>query len=382
MSNPGEWRPRVLICGTGFGRVYLSAVRRPGMPFELAGILARGSRRSVACAQRYQVPLYTEVDALPGGLELACVVVNAGINGGRGAELAQELMSRGMHVLQEHPLDQSELAACLRQARRSGVMYQVNSHYIHVPAVECFIRAARRLTERQAPLFVDAISSFQVLYTLIDILGQVLGGIRPWSLTVAPEPAGAPAVLRSVNVDLGGVPVSLRIQNQLDPRRRDNGPHIMHRVTLATEGGNLLLATTQGPVLWNPRLHMPEDYPQAVTVRESAAGHLDLPSVRCLTASAGPSYRDVIADEWPLAVARSLTGLRAAILAGGDPLTGGRYHLAVSRLVAAITAQLGRPEVRAAGDPAILEAAEAVAGAPGAGRSQPLANSQPSPSAR
>jgi pyochelin biosynthesis protein PchG len=378
---PEDWRPRVIVCGTGFGRTYLSALRRPGMPFELTGILARGSPRSLDCARSYRVPLYTGADDLPGDVDLACVVVNAGINGGHGAELAQDLMSRGIHVLQEHPLHQAELAACLRQARRSGVVYQVNSHYVHVPAVASFIRAARRLTERQDPLFIDAVSSFQMLYTLVDILGQILGGIPPWSLTAAPQPAGSAEVLRSVSADLGGIPVTLRIQNQLDPQRRDNGPHIMHRVTLATEGGNLLLATTHGPVIWNPRLHMPLDYGQAVTVGASSAEHLDLPSVFCLTAPTGWPYREIIGDEWPLAVGQALLRLRKAILAGTDPLPDGRYHLAVCRLVADIAGQLGRPEIKPTGEPAIVEADAAVRCAP-AGQGQLPVNSQSSPSAR
>ncbi len=104
-------------------------------------------------------------------------MVNAGLNGGRGAELAQELMDGGLHVLQEHPLHQAELAACLRQARRRGVVYHLNTHYVHVAAVASFIRAARRLLEQQPLLFTDALSSLQVLYPLLDILGQALGGV-------------------------------------------------------------------------------------------------------------------------------------------------------------------------------------------------------------
>jgi pyochelin biosynthetic protein PchG len=364
VTYPDDWRPRVVVCGTGFGRTYLSALSRPGMPFELVGILARGSARSLDCARKYQVPLYTEAAALPGDVDVACVVVNAGLNGGRGAELATELMSRGIHVLQEHPLHQAELAACLRQARRSGVVYHLNSHYVHLPAVACFIRACRRLIEHQPPVFIDAITSFQVLYPLADILGQTLGGIRRWSVTaMQQQPDAAARVLRCVNVDFGGVPVTLRIQNQLDPGRRDNGPHVMHRVTLATEGGNLLLASTQGPVMWNPRLHMPADYPDAVTVAACSAGDLDLPSARFLTEPAMRSYRDVIGDEWPQAVAKALLGLRQAILAGEDPLPGGQYHLAVCRLVADITAHLGRPEIMVTGEPDILSADAAVRGA-------------------
>jgi thiazolinyl imide reductase len=367
MTSGGDgWRPRVIVCGTGFGRTYLAALRRRGMPFELAGILARGSQRSRACAGYYGVPLYTSPEELPPDIEVACVVVNAAPNGGRGAELAQDLMARGIHVLQEHPLHQAELAACLRQAHRNGVVYHLNSHYVNVDTVACFIRAARRLIEHQRPVFVDALTSFQVLYPLMDILGQVLGGVRPWSLTARP-PAGG--VLRSVDGIIGGVPVTLRIQNQIDPRNRDNGPHIMHRVTLATEGGNLLLANTHGPVLWSPRLHMPADYSDAVTVADSAAGHLDLPGVSCLTSPEVPSHREVIGQEWPLAAGRALLALRDAVLAGQDPLPLGQHQLAICRLVADVSDQIGRPEVVPSGEPLIAEATTLACGERDAARS-------------
>ena len=359
MTSGGGWQPRVVVCGTGFGRTYLAALRRPGMPFRLAGILARGSERSRACARYYEVPLYTAPGQLPAGIEVACVVVNAALNGGRGAELAQELMDGGLHVLQEHPLHQTELAACLRQARRRGVVYHLNTHYVHLAAVASFIRAARRLLEQQPPLFTDALSSLQVLYPLLDILGQALGGVRPWSLAARPPEGG---VFRGVDGLLGGVPVTLRIQNQIDPANRDNGPHVMHRVTLGTEGGNLLLANTHGPVLWTPRLHMPADYRDAITVADCAPGPLDLPGVSDLTAPGAVTYRQMVGEDWPAAAARALLALREAVLAGQDPLPRGQYHLALCRLVADITGQLGRPQLVSSGEPQITEASALACG--------------------
>ena len=77
---------RVVVCGTGFGRVYLSAFREPGpdFPFRLTGVLGRGSARSKACAQRYGVPLLTDPDEVPRHADLACVVVPKASAAGRG----------------------------------------------------------------------------------------------------------------------------------------------------------------------------------------------------------------------------------------------------------------------------------------------------------
>jgi pyochelin biosynthetic protein PchG len=353
-----DWRPRVVVCGTGFGRVYLAALRLPRMPFELAGIVARGSARSRACAAHYGVPLYSDVDDLPSTVDIAAVVVGAAINGGPGAELAHRLMARGIHVLQEHPLHHSELAGCLRQARRHRVAYLLNTHYVYLDPVRRFVDAARRLVGAQPALFVDALSSFQVLYTLFDILGQALGGVRPWSFAAAPTGSG---FLRTIDGSFAGVPVSLRVQNQLDPVDRDNGGHLAHRITLGTEGGNLLLANTHGPVLWNPRLHMPADYRDVVSVSASTSDDLDLPSATVLGPPDAPPYRRAIGEDWPRATARALLELREMILTGADPLPRGQHHLALCQVTADATARLGPPELCRTALPRIAEAAALVA---------------------
>jgi pyochelin biosynthesis protein PchG len=367
MNGPAVWRPRVVVCGTGFGRIYLSALRRPGLPFELAGILARGSRRSRDCASEYGVPLYSDVDDLPSTVDIACVVVGAGINGGPGAQLAQLLMGRGIHVLQEHPLHHAELAACLRRARERRVQYRLNTQYVHMTVVRRFVGAARRLLRGQPALFVDALTSFQVLYPLFDILGQALGGVRPWSFDDTPAGSG---VLRALAGTFAGVPVTLRVQNELDPAERDNGGHVAHRITLATEGGNLLLANTHGPVLWNPRLHMPAGDQDATTMAASPSAHLDLPATGFIGPPAAPTHREVIREEWPLACARALLDLRRAILAGEDPLPLGQRHLALCRVTAAATDRLGPPALHHPPAPRILQAAAAVTGHPRRGRSR------------
>jgi thiazolinyl imide reductase len=341
-ASVAQWRPRVVVCGAGFGRVYLSALRGPRMPFELVGIVGRGGARSRACAEHYEIPLYTDVDDLP-TIDIACVVVGGALNGGPGAQLAQRLLARGCHVLQEHPLHHRELAACLREARRRGVIYHLNAHYLHVDAVRRFLGAAGRLRQHQAPLFVDALTSIQVLYSVFDILTRAVGGIRPWSLSIAD---GRDGVLRSLHGTLGGVPLTLRVQNALDPVERDNGAHVTHRVTLATGGGDLLLANAHGPVLWSPRLHMPPDYQGVITVAQSGATHLDLPATAVVGPERGPTHREVIGEHWPRATARALRELRRAILAGADPLPGGQHHLALCELTAHATALLGPPALR------------------------------------
>jgi pyochelin biosynthesis protein PchG len=361
-------RPRVVVCGTKFGRVYLAAFRSPAFPFELAGILAQGSERSQACARAYQVPLYTRLDQLPLSVDIACVVVGSSINGGRGAELAQSLMARGIHVLQEHPLHHDELAECLRQARRHEVVYHLNTHYRHVRPVRHFIAAAQALLHRQRPLFVDAVVSFQTAYTLFDLLGRALGRVRPWAFA-SPAPlrdelralGDRPPPFRSLDGSLAGVPLTLRIQHQLQPGDPDNHAHVFHRITIGTAGGNLTLVNTHGPTIWCPRPHLPAEARTIVALDDSPARHLDFPSATPIGPPEAPSYREILNDLWPAAVQRALLGLRRAVEDSEDWRKDGQYYLTLCRLWSDVMASLGPVALLDQEPPEILSADELMA---------------------
>jgi thiazolinyl imide reductase len=350
-----------VVCGTKFGRVYLAAFARDDCPFELAGILAQGSARSQACAAHYGVPLWTEPRQVPADVEVACVVVGGAVTGGHGAELAQDLMRRGIHVLQEHPLHHDELAECLRTAKRHDVLYRLNSHYPHVPPVHRFIELARGLRSLQQPLFVDAQVAFQVSYTLFDILGRALGAVRPWSFG---EPAGpsdratGEHPYRSLDGMFAGVPLTLRLQNELSPPDPDNYSHLFHRITIGTEGGHLTLVNTHGPVLWSPRPHMAEDMRSLVRFDDSAAEHLEQPSVETMTDLPAPSYRDILGRLWPAGAAAAMTDFWEAVRRRDDPARDGQYHLALTKVAKDVARRFGPVHLVRRDPPRILSGAE------------------------
>jgi thiazolinyl imide reductase len=339
---------RVVVCGTGFGRVYLSAFRRTlgeseaDFPFRLTGVLGRGSARSKACAERYGVPLLTDPDDVPGLADLACVVVPNGVGGGEGAALAQRLMGHGVHVLHEHPIHQVELAACLRTARRHGVQYRLNTFYPHLAPVRRFLAAARHLAERQEVLYAEGACAVHVSYDLIDILGQALGGLRPWQLG-DPGPDGGP--FRTLEGLLAGVPVTLRVLNQLDPEDPDNHTHLLHRATLGFTGGTLILAGTHGPVLWSPALPAPRGDDGELDFDAEAERLVHLPSVQPVGPAEAPTHREVYAEVWPQGVRRALRTMADAAGAGEDPMRAGQYHLTLSSVWQDLTARLGYPDL-------------------------------------
>lgn len=340
---------RTVVCGTNFGRFYLDAVRAHPA-FELVGVLARGSAQSAALAAEHRVPRYTDVLDLPDDVDAACVVVPAAVAGGTGTELATALLARGVHVLQEHPLHPDEIADCLRAAHRSGARYRVNTHYARLRPVATFLDAARRLRERQEVLFVDAAASVHVLHPLVDILGRALGSLRPWRPgPLAPVDVPRSTPIRTLNAVLAGVPLTLRVHNQIHPGDRDNHALFWHRISLGTEGGVLALADTHGPVLWHPRLHSPRDAEHRLvfTGGERAPG-LDLPTVTELDPVDGarPTHAEAFATLWPDAIAAALTEFDADVReAGTVAVARQQYDLSAARIWRDLVATLGPPEL-------------------------------------
>ena len=342
---------KVVVAGTSFGRIYLDAVRSDP-DLALAGILGRGSRTTRALAEQHGVPMLTSVADVGDDVDMACVVIGSAVNGGPGAEIAQAFLRRGIHVLQEHPLHPAEIVECLRAARQGGAVHHVSTLYPDVEPVRCFLAAAQRLREQQPVLFVDAACSSQVLYPLLDMIGRALGGVRPWAFA---EPTAADAEVtracrseqpfQSVQAAIAGVPVALRVQNQINPADRDNHALLLHRLALGFEGGVLTLADSHGPVLWNPRMYAPRDEEGRLVPDGPANPRLDAASTRLLGDWRTRTYREVFTRVWPDAVGTALRRLREEISAEPSQRTTAQWGLAVSRVWADLTARLGPPQL-------------------------------------
>lgn len=346
-------RPRAVVCGATFGRVYLAALTSPGSPFEAAGVVGQGGERSRACADEYGLPYYTGAGKLPDDIAVACVVVRAGVVGGSGDEIARSLLDRGVHVLQEQPTHPDEIAARLREAHGAGVQYRVNPFYAHTEPVRRFLAAARALAGRRAVLFVDAMCAIHVAYPLVDILARALSGPRPWDFTPGPAPRGPYGTVDGV---IGGVPLTLRVQNEIDPADPDNHTHLLFRMALGTDAGVLTLADAHGPLLWSPRTHAPRTADGGIDPH--AATGLDRPAATALGPAGAPAYRDLLRTTWPAGVTRALTELDTAIRSEADPLTGGQLDLAVSQAWRDLTAPLGPPRLVHPAPPRPLDAGE------------------------
>ncbi|MDO6544749.1 Gfo/Idh/MocA family oxidoreductase [Photobacterium sanguinicancri] len=350
---------RVVVCGTLFGQVYLSAFKKHFPGFELAGILARGSERSITLAKKYGVALYREVDELPNDIDIACVVVRSAIVGGEGSQLAHALLKKGIHVLQEHPVYEKDVIECLKLAREKGIQYQINTHYPNVPAVRHFIEYLKKARETQQPCFIEATCGVQVVCGLLDILGQSLGGVTPfefsaisdWSESMMRKSVVSPPyqVIQGV---FAGIPLILKIQNQLDPDDPDNHFHIMHRITVGLPSGNLVLVNTHGPVLWNRAFHIPRK-PLGNGVRElldkQQAPEFYQPASCEVLFGEKPTLEEIIDEHWPNAIKQALQGMVKNIETPNRSTA--QYLLGQAAVWRSLMGCIGNPEVISAQDP-------------------------------
>lgn len=325
----------VVVCGTGFGRYYVDAIRAM-RDCDLIGIMARGGDFSRRYAGKLGVPCYTSVGQLPRNVDLACVVVGSAVSCGPGSDLARQLLTRKIPVLQEHPVLPDELAETMRVAAAHGVRYRLNAFYRHLEPIRRFLAAAELLRPAR---FVDAVTPIQLLYPLLDLLGRALGGFRPWSLTAFPAAEGP---YRLMHGTLASVPITLRVQNQLHPGDPDNHALQWHRITVGAETGTLTLADTHGPVLWTTRLHAPRDTDHRLRHTGPGTGHLDLPATAILPGSRPPgSLREIFTRLWPSGIAAAITEFSTPATA----LAEARHDLAASRVWQEVTERLGRPEL-------------------------------------
>lgn len=310
MTQPVAQTLKAIVCGTGFGRFYLRALAQHPR-IQLAGILSTGSEASQRCAREMNIAHYSAVADVPDDIDVACVVVRAGVSGGCGADVARALLCRGIHVLQEHPLHPEELAACLRVAHQHQVRYDVNGFYPHVVPIAAFLRAAALLRQQQPVCYLDGMCGVQVLYPWLDIVGRALGRLRPLRLALMTPAQVGPYTCLSGTV--GDVPVTLRVQNQIHPGDADNHALLLHRVTLTAQSGVLALADTHGPALWSPRLHTHRDATQRLVLDGPGTERLGAASSTPLAGSEPGSFRTVFDRLWPQAIQRALDAFLASI---------------------------------------------------------------------
>ncbi|MFS2225862.1 Gfo/Idh/MocA family oxidoreductase [Pantoea sp. B65] len=312
---------RVVVCGTRFGEHYLAALTRQSSEFELVGILARGSERSRLLAEKLQVTLYQQVDQLPDEIDIACVVIRSRIVGGDGSSLAEQLLQRGIAVLQEHPVHLSDIRRLQGLARQYGTRYHINTLYPALPAASCFIDYVRQSASRQQPTFIELTTSLQLLYSSLDIIGRALGDLSPMICSAPQLPAlpdGTPPwPFRQMQGTFAGVPVCINLQTTLDPRDPDHHSLVMHRIAIGGTEGHVCLTSSFGPVVWSHSIYAPDYQQDGVTASwllspecHQQSHYNQQPVGMVLGRSQAPNLIEATQHDFPLAI---LTALRELV---------------------------------------------------------------------
>ncbi|MBI0329423.1 Gfo/Idh/MocA family oxidoreductase [Burkholderia plantarii] len=325
---------RVLVVGSKFGEIYLNAFLEAQPGFELAGLLANGSPRARQLAQAYGIALYTSLDDLPPDIDIACVVVRSAVVGGMGTVLAQAMLERGAHVVQEHPLHPDDIVRLQRVAGEMGRAYWVNGFYPHTAAGRCWIEQARRVAAAldHAPArFAHLTTSRQLLYSSLDLLLQACGAT---DASVEPIPDDDPD-FQLLRIGLPGCRALLRLQTWLDPDDPDLHSLAMHQLTLGWPSGYLSLEASYGPVVWTSSPYDPRHRDNQRSLYRAANAerpYLDWPPAATLHA-APACWGDTFEIDGPAGVARVLHLLGRHLDGAAAPEAfDAAYQLALARL--------------------------------------------------
>ncbi|MEQ2024666.1 Gfo/Idh/MocA family oxidoreductase [Xenorhabdus szentirmaii] len=247
---------RVLIVGAKFGELYLNAFMQSRPNLVLAGILAQGSPRSQQLARDFNVPLFRSLDELPDDIDIACVVIRAEVIGGKGDQLTQALLQRGISVIQEHPLDADAIKRHQTTADRLGVKFWVNSFYSQCHAGRSWLHAAHQVNQlsQQQAMAGYLTTSRQLLFSSLDLLLQACQCPEQVKIRHTGQRSNA---FHCFELSFAGTSIALDVQSYLDLKDPDMHNLVMHKMTLIWPAGYLTQEASYGPVIWTPVLHAP-----------------------------------------------------------------------------------------------------------------------------
>jgi len=240
---------KALVCGTNYGKIYLEAIRLGGPCYKLIGVLARGSTASQLVAHRYGIPIFRDIEDLPPGIDFACAAM-----GNSGSDVVMGLLSRGIHVLCEHPQNSNCLLPALDLAYSRNVCFHMNGHFANLEAATAFVHFCRKNSDVTPARFFHVTATDRSLYAVIDILRRLMVSFKPCELHVTSR---LPP-FTTIQGYLEGTPITLHVQNS-DKQRPlpDGSPEYLvdHRIVAGFPSGTLTLLSMNGPVIWNANLN-------------------------------------------------------------------------------------------------------------------------------
>lgn len=247
---------KTIVCGSTFGQYYIEALRKYSELFELVGLYARGSKRSIELANRNNIILYTSINEIPKDVLLACVVIRSEGVGGDGCALAIKLMERGIHVIQEQPVYQKNIKECYKVAKKYHAIYNIGDLYIKLPSVKRFVKMAQKICSLDSLKYMSLMFCTQVAYPALAILIEAVPSFKEWKKISVKKENGPFDIITGL---AGNVSMTIEFNNQINPQKPDDFMYILHKFSLFFGSGILSLEDTFGPVTWRPRIYI-ENY--------------------------------------------------------------------------------------------------------------------------
>lgn len=234
---------RVLVCGSNYGRFYVSALKRTPEDLRLAGILARGSHRSEDLARTQGCPLFREPCEVPPDVDLACVAVGSE----HAPALVRKLLNRGLHVVCEHPVASEDLRLMLDAADGASRRLHVNEHFPQLIWSQVFATNFSEHTAREAPALVDVVASDRALYAAAAIV--IAAGLHG-SPNLRLRSEGEPFTVAGGSI--GETPFTATVQRTDHRDLADGSADILvdFRIRAVFPTGVLSLLSPAGPVVW------------------------------------------------------------------------------------------------------------------------------------
>lgn len=271
---------KVLVVGTNYGATYLRALALQHDGISVAGILSNGSARSKNYAQHFNVPHYTKLDEIPNNtFDCACVAVLGEI----AVTLSIALLDKNIHVLCEHPLGSEHMSKCLEKATEKNCIFNVNGHFSELPSAQSFFTAYSTASQQSPCLHLDLSVNLRTLYSGLDIIGRAIGTLSNIVIENKVEKE-KPSLFEHLTLTSPDKHISLLCQNFSSEKDDGSSTLINHRVSAIFPHGNLLMAETNGPVMWfpTPVSLPPEAWRSSMPIENTVLTQYELAHVRDL----------------------------------------------------------------------------------------------------
>lgn len=297
-------RLKIIICGTRFGQFYLEALLKRDDLFEVIGILGKGGESSAKCAEKYGISVYTSTEDLPDKIDLACVILKAGVMGGDGIKIAQKLLRRGINVLHEQPVHYKELVETYKVAKEMKCFFGVSNFYKYIDATQNYIGMVREIQKKEEIQYINIECAHQILYSVLGVLFDMSDRVRPFEMGQIISGNGSFDILQCY---LHGIPCTIKIHNEVNPDDPDNFFYLFYRFQIGFEGGDIILEDPSGPVLWHSRVFIPHEFEYGKNSYEG------LENKNLEVIQDGNKYNDILWREWILAIERQLAVVKPNI---------------------------------------------------------------------